>query len=194
MKDLILIVDDTPENLQVLGQHLRQAEYNVAMAMNGKEAIEFLQTKELPQLILLDVNMPDMNGFDTCRRIKEANRLKDIPIIFLTARTESNDVVEGFAAGGVDYVTKPFQPVELLARIRTHIQLKKSREEVMLLQGMLPICSNCHNVRDDDGYWTKVDTYLSSKSIPVSHSICPNCIRKLYPEMADELLNDPNVT
>lgn len=191
MSDLILIVDDTPDNLQVLGQNLRQEGYTVALAMSGQDALDFLvRCEELPQLILLDVTMPHMSGFDTCIEIKKINWTKDVPIIFLTARSESEDLVKGFEVGGVDYVTKPFKSVELLARIKTHIQLKKMREEVMLLQGMLPICANCHKVRDDEGYWTSVEQYLSEKKVPISHSICPNCIRELYPDLADEMLGD----
>lgn len=188
MEDLVLIVDDTPENLQILGQCLRQNKYAVAFAMSGMDALKFLDKGILPELILLDVTMPQMDGFETCVEIKRRSNTKEIPIIFLTARAESEDLVKGFDAGGVDYVTKPFKAVELLARIKTHIQLKKSREEVRMLQEMLPICSNCHKVRDDAGYWKSVEVYLNEKKVPITHSICPNCVRELYPDMADEML------
>jgi signal transduction histidine kinase len=83
----------------------------------------------LPDLILLDVNMPEMNGFETCKKIKEDIKTKDIPVIFLTARIESEDIVKGFEVGGIDYVTKPFSTVELISRVKTHVELKKAREE-----------------------------------------------------------------
>lgn len=191
MNDLVLIVDDTPQNLQVLGQTLRQESYEVAMAMNGNEALEFLNGKELPQLILLDVMMPGMSGYEVCEEIKKNKKLKNIPVIFITAKSETEDIVKGFDIGGVDYVTKPFQPAELLARVRTHIALKKSREEVFRLQGMLPVCANCHNVRDDKGYWKTIDQYMhETQIIPLSHSICPNCLKKLYPELVEDILGD----
>lgn len=124
---LILIVDDRPENLQVLGSVLMNAGYEV-MAANGGEAALAMAASRAPELILLDVNMPPgIDGFETSRRLKDMPGLCDVPVIFLTARTETEDIVRGFEAGGVDYVTKPFNAIELLARIRNHLELRAAR-------------------------------------------------------------------
>ncbi len=124
---LVLIVDDVPQNLQVLRSTLSKEGYRIAAANNGEVALRYLQKKR-PDLILLDVMMPVINGFDVCRQIKEQEHLRDIPIIFLTARTEKEDVLEGFEAGGVDYVTKPFNMAELLSRVKTHLDLKGTQD------------------------------------------------------------------
>lgn len=123
----ILIVDDVAENLEVLGNLLITKEFRVAVAGNGSQAIKISKTVK-PDLILLDVSMPDIDGFEVCRQIKKDNNTKDIPIIFLTARTEIEDIKKGFEYGAVDYVTKPFDSVELIARVTTHLELKKSRD------------------------------------------------------------------
>lgn len=118
----ILIVDDTPKNIQVLGTILRQEGYQINIAQDGLKAIQMAE-KVSPDLVLLDVMMPDMDGYETCQRLKQSPETKDIPIIFLTARKEPEDIVKGFEVGGVDYISKPFNSIELLARIRTHLDL-----------------------------------------------------------------------
>lgn len=129
-KGLILIVDDVPQNLQVLRSTLQKVDYRIAAANNGEVALRYLQ-KNTPDLILLDVMMPVLNGFQVCQQIKAQEHLKDIPIIFLTARTEKEDVVSGFEAGGVDYITKPFNMAELMSRVKTHIELKQARDTIL---------------------------------------------------------------
>ncbi len=119
----LLIVDDTPKNIQVLGKILSSKGYNIHVAQNGLQALERLE-KIVPDLILLDVMMPELDGFKTCERLKHIPVLQEIPIIFLTAKTESDDIVKGFELGAVDYVTKPFNSAELLARVHTHLQLR----------------------------------------------------------------------
>lgn len=126
----VLIVDDTPANIQVLGAMLKQEDYSVSVATNGQQGIDIAQ-KIRPDIILLDINMPGMNGFEACKRLKAMNATKDIPIIFLTAQTDIGSITEGFKLGAVDYVTKPFDSIELLVRIRTHIELKRSREALV---------------------------------------------------------------
>ncbi len=127
----IFIVDDLLENLQVLGNNLIDEGFEVSMANNGREALDILKTEELPDLILLDIMMPKMNGFEVCEELKKDDRTKNIPVIFLTAKTETEDIVEGLTIGGVDYITKPFQKEELMARIHTHLELKFSREVIL---------------------------------------------------------------
>ena len=118
----ILIVDDTLQNIQVLGTILKARGYRLNAAQNGKQALKQI-AKVLPDLILLDVMMPEMDGFETCRRLKADERTRDIPVIFLTAKVETDDMVEGFELGAVDYVTKPFNQGELLQRVETHLEL-----------------------------------------------------------------------
>lgn len=128
---LILIVDDTDANVRLLSHVLRGEGFAPIVAFNGSDAIEMIETRR-PDLVLLDVMMPDMSGFEVCSKVNEDVDLRDIPIIFLSALSETSDKVEGFEAGGVDYITKPFQKDEVLARIKTHLelsQLQKEREE-----------------------------------------------------------------
>lgn len=119
----ILIVDDTPKNIQVLGTILRQEDYQLNIANNGKQAIDMAE-KVLPDLILLDIMMPEMDGFQTCKTLKKMEKTKNIPVIFLSAKSETEDIVKGFEMGAADYVTKPFNASELLSRVKTHLQLK----------------------------------------------------------------------
>lgn len=123
----ILIVDDTPANLDLLSGMLRERSYRIRAAISGKLALQ-AALNEPPDLILLDINMPEMDGYEVCRRLKAEEKLKEIPVIFLSALTETMDKVKAFRAGGVDYVTKPFQLEEILARVETHLTLKAARE------------------------------------------------------------------
>jgi two-component system sensor histidine kinase/response regulator len=125
----VLIVDDITKNLQVVGTILRQAGYAVTPATSGAEALEGLREKA-PDLILLDLMMPGMDGLEVCRRIKDDPTTQQIPVIFLTASNEMEHLVRGFEVGAVDYVTKPFNPPELLARVRTHLELKHARNRL----------------------------------------------------------------
>jgi signal transduction histidine kinase len=128
-KPIILIVDDVPKNIQVLGTLLAKFNCELAVAMNGQQALDTV-AKIHPDLILLDVMMPIMDGHETCQRLKSNPKTKDIPVIFLSAKTESEDIVKGFELGAVDYVTKPFIGSELLARVKTHLSLKKAQQIV----------------------------------------------------------------
>jgi two-component system sensor histidine kinase/response regulator len=128
-KPLIFIVDDVPGNLQVLIHILKQEEYRIAAAGNGHQALDMIPAAR-PDLVLLDVMMPGMDGYEVCRQLKTNPAAADIPIIFLTAKAETEDIVKGFETGAVDYVTKPFNPAELLARVKTHLELKFSREKL----------------------------------------------------------------
>ncbi|MCB1315468.1 MAG: response regulator [Leptospiraceae bacterium] len=124
----ILCVDDTAGILHLLESLLSKEGYHVSCAASGDEAVQRAE-ETTPDLILLDVTMPGMDGFETCRRLKSIIALRETPVIFLTSRTESDDVVRGFEVGAVDYVFKPFQKPELLSRIRTHVELRRAREE-----------------------------------------------------------------
>jgi CheY-like chemotaxis protein len=127
-KSTILVVDDTPENIDVLVGILKER-YKVKIAQNGKEALK-LATKKPPELILLDIMMPEMDGYEACQKLKSMEETKDVPIIFLSAKTEMEDIVKGFELGAVDYVTKPFNPTELLARVNTHLTIQQQRVQI----------------------------------------------------------------
>ncbi|HEV7714455.1 MAG TPA: response regulator [Steroidobacteraceae bacterium] len=119
-RDTILVVDDTPETLGLLTDTLDHAGFTVLIATDGESALELLD-QITPDLVLMDAVMPGLNGFESCRRLKQEKLLANLPVIFLTGLSESEHVIEGLAAGGVDYVTKPIVVDELLARIRVHL-------------------------------------------------------------------------
>jgi two-component system, sensor histidine kinase and response regulator len=126
----ILIVDDTVENIQVLGGILRESGFEINVARNGRQALDSVAAIP-PDLILLDIMMPVMDGFETCTQLKANAETRGIPVIFLTAKTETEDIVRGFQIGAVDYIVKPFNPEELLVRVNTHLDLKFSREIIL---------------------------------------------------------------
>lgn len=119
----ILVVDDTPSNLEVLIDVLSADGYDVAIAMSGERALKHLQN-HIPDLILLDIQMPGIDGFETCQLIKSKTHTAHVPIIFITAFSDTVSIVKGFSLGAVDYISKPFQEVELLARVKTHLKLQ----------------------------------------------------------------------
>lgn len=193
----ILIVDDLPRNLQVLALLLDKGGYRVSMAMDGGQALDMVR-EEAPDLVLLDVMMPGLDGLEVCRRLKAEEASREIPVIFLTAKAELEDLQEGFRLGAVDYVTKPFRGGELLARVATHVSLKRALErerdlrksledslaQVRTLSGLLPICAKCKKIRDDNGYWNNLETFISAHSkADFTHGICPECSSEMYPEM-----------
>lgn len=129
-KDIkILIVDDVPKNIQLLGTALSKRNYQIAYADSGKKALQLVEINDF-DLVLLDIMMPEMNGYEVCRRLKMNSKTSHIPIIFLTAKAESESITRGFEVGGQDYITKPFQNKELIARVRTHVNLKRRNQEV----------------------------------------------------------------
>ncbi|GEM_PF-487497 len=152
----ILLVDDNATNLNVLRTTLESRDYEVMVAKNGEAALK-IATKTSPDLILLDVMMPGIDGFETCRRLKKTDETQKIPVIFLTARTEPENIVEGFQSGGVDYISKPFQIDEVLAKSETHIQLKKTLEEQIQLNDKLEVVQE-QLIKSEAQYRTIVET------------------------------------
>jgi len=216
----ILIVDDVHENLFILRKILEQINCNTIMASGGCNALAELVDK-IPDLILLDIMMPGMDGYELCQRLKASTKTKDIPVIFLTAKTQSGDIAKGFQVGAVDFVTKPFKAVELLARVQTQLELKIARDaileknrhlkeknkqlkkinadlehaltEIKTLRGFLPVCSNCKKIRlidfdsDETDSWVVLDTFFKRyTNAELTHTICPKCSQKLYPELFEE--------
>ena len=123
----VLIVDDSPDGLQILNEVLKR-QYEVRLARSGEQALQAAQQKPQPDAILLDIMMPGMDGYEVCWRLKANDATRDIPVIFLTAKTNSEDAQRGFDLGGADYITKPILPPVVLARVSTHVALKHARE------------------------------------------------------------------
>lgn len=215
----ILIVDDSLDNRLLLQTILKSAGYtDVLMAASAREVLSRLGVDDGENaaptgaedfdLILMDFMMPEMDGPEACRRIKSVERLRDIPIIVVTAKTEPMDLQVAFDSGAMDYITKPVSKVSLLARVASALNLKremdtrKARErelaeknldleqalrEVKVLRGFIPICASCKKIRDDKGYWQQIETYIQERSDALfSHGICKDCMKKLYPDFADQ--------
>lgn len=140
----ILVVDDTPANLQVLVGMLKEHGHRVRPVLDGRMALRAAKA-DIPDLILLDINMPDMNGFEVCEQFKADPKLADIPVIFISGNNETADKVKAFSVGGVDYVTKPFHMAEVEARVATHLELRRKRRE---LQESLESLRRLENLRD----------------------------------------------
>ncbi len=132
----ILIVDDISKNIQILGNILAQKDYHIAYAQSGNQALNICKTQPF-DLILLDIMMPGMDGFEVCAKLKSDPKTKDIPIIFLTAKADMESIVKGFEVGGQEYITKPFNSAELLARVQTHLLLRKQKQELMHMNNHL---------------------------------------------------------
>jgi len=130
-EQFILIVDDVPKNIQLLGSILKEEDYELEFATSGKEALEWLDSKPF-DLVLLDIMMPEMDGYEVCRRIKENPATKEVSVIFLTAKADFQSIIQGFETGAVDYITKPYNRKELLMRVKTHLTMQRQRKQLEL--------------------------------------------------------------
>ena len=186
----ILIVDDTPKNIQLLGTILKNIGYKIIVATNGLQALDILE-KIKPDLILLDVMMPDLDGYETCKKIKSSEYLKDIPIIFLTAKTQPEDIVKGFELGAVDYIIKPFNSSELVARVKTHLELKFNQD---LLQTLLNFQRDMVIMTDGEKVIAANHSFLhftKSKNINEFNTNYPNLMQ--YLDFGNGLDKDSNL-
>jgi response regulator RpfG family c-di-GMP phosphodiesterase len=189
-KSCILIVDDERQNIKMLSEFLRDT-YKIMAAKNGEQALKAAQGNIVPDLILLDIMMPGIDGYEVCKKLKADKKTKHIPVIFVTAVTETQDAARGFQAGAVDFIQKPLDPVIVKARVDLHIKLHKTMadlkdalSQVKKLSGLLPICMYCKKIRDDTGYWNQIEAYIDNHSeAQFSHSICNECAEKHYPGM-----------
>jgi class 3 adenylate cyclase len=129
IKNSVLVVDDNPENIDLLGSILHQ-DHKIKVALNGNKALKIAGSENPPDIILLDIEMPGMDGYEVCRRLKADPQTRDIPIIFVTAKSDESDETKGFEIGAVDYITKPFSPPIVQARVKTHLALKMMRQRV----------------------------------------------------------------
>jgi CheY-like chemotaxis protein len=124
----VLVVDDTPANIHVLRGVLEPEGLNISVAPNGEVALKIVP-QLLPDLILIDIMMPGIDGFETCQKFKEIEKVKPIPVIFISAKIDNEEIENLFAVGGVDYINKPFRQEEVIARVKTHLQLKALKEK-----------------------------------------------------------------
>jgi len=199
----ILVVDDSPETRGELQSILVDAGYQqILLAESAHEAFQRLSLANASapaediELVLMDIMMRDTDGVEACRRIKADRRYRDLPILMVTAIRAGAFLETAFAAGAVDYVTKPINRLELLTRLNSALKLKremdrrKAREEeleqalqeIKVLRGILPICSRCKKIRDEDGQWHSVESYIKGHSeADFSHLICPECLDKCFP-------------
>jgi CheY-like chemotaxis protein len=198
----ILIAEDDPTSRKLLERALEKWGHDVIVTENGRDALDRLLAADAPRLAILDWMMPDLDGTEVCRRLRAAELPETRYAILLTARRQKSDVIAGLEAGASDYVTKPFDLGELRARIevgrrvvelegalRARVRdLEEARGHIRELQGILPICSSCRKIRDDEGFWTQVEVYFHDHSdLEFSHGICPDCQDRLYPELKGRL-------
>lgn len=200
----VLIVDDSKTELMFLTDLLQKNGMFVKTAEGADEAFRRL-AEDKPDLILMDVVMPDMNGFEVCRIIKADVRYEGIPIIFITSANTPKDELTGIGLGGTDYLTKPLDFELLKLKTHNHIELKlrndtirDQRDQLALknqeleaamvrirrLEGLLPICLFCKSIHRDDASWQELEVYISEHSdAQFSHGICPACFKKHYPDI-----------
>jgi PleD family two-component response regulator len=193
-KAAILVVDDDCDLLKLLSDILTGQGYRVNVADSGEKALASVAANP-PELILLDIMMPGLNGYDVLGCLKDQDASCDIPIIFLSALNGTTQRVKGLKLGAMDFVSKPFQAEELLARVQTHLEahrlrlrVEQQRDElcsalaqVKVLSGFLPICAHCKKIRDDDGSWNQIETYIQEHSGAMfSHGICPGCTQEFF--------------
>jgi DNA-binding response OmpR family regulator len=203
-----MIIDDSEPFRIALSVLLKQFGYETIISeKSGQDALQtfnFLQNQpeQTIDAILLDLNMPEMDGIAVIKNIKANHRLCGIPILVISADSEDVRISQAFEAGAQDYIRKPIQKMELEARVRTVLELKresdsrkrrehdleltvlqlnKALNEIKTLSGLLPICSHCKKIRDDKGYWTRVEQYIMDRSkAEFTHGVCPECVQKYY--------------
>ncbi len=166
LRDKILIIDDSPTSIEALSDTLK-TDYTICFASDGEKGLELARSEYQPDLILLDVMMPGIDGYEVCRRLKSDQWTKNIPVIFLTARGEMNDEAIGFEVGAVDYISKPYFPVIVKARVKTHIELKKHRDTFEKLT-LFDYLTGIANRRGFDEYFSKAWGYALRNSEPIT--------------------------
>jgi CheY-like chemotaxis protein len=186
----ILIADDVVTNRMLLRTMLRAEDCTIIEASDGAEALTALLEATTPVVGLIDWEMPKMDGIEVCRQVRLRSNAPPMYLLLVTVRNARQDVVLGLETGASDYVTKPFDRAELLARVKIGVgmvelqqmlqtkvrELREALEQVKLLSGFLPICSYCKKIRDDKNYWEQVESYITKHSeAKFSHGICPQC-------------------
>ena len=197
----VLLAEDDLVSSRMLEVMLTRWGYRPIVVKEGAAAWERLQASDGPRLAILDWMMPEMDGTEICRRVRNLSGIDYIYIILLTARGQKEDVVEGLEAGADDYITKPFDQAELRSRLRSGeriLELKSSLaqkvreledalQHVRSLQGLLPICMHCKKIRDEAQIWRRMEAYIEDHSdAKFSHALCDECLAKYYPDNAEE--------
>jgi phosphoserine phosphatase RsbU/P len=203
----ILIAEDDPVSRRVLETTLLRYGHEVVVTKDGAEALAVLQQDDAPSLAVLDWMMPGLDGVEVCRRLRQVESPTPPYLILLTAKSGKQDVVKGLEAGANDYLTKPFDYEELRARVSVGAtvvdlqqklaarinELEDALSQIKQLQGILPICSYCKNVRDDQNYWQQLDSYISEHSeAQFSHGICPTCYDEKVRPQLEEMEGNPS--
>ena len=194
----MLIAEDDPVSCRILERTLAAWGHSVAIATDGRTAWDMLRRDDAPPIAILDIMMPEMDGIEVCRKVREVCSTIPPYLILLTSMSTKDDVVRGIQAGANDYLTKPFHREELKVRVEVGLrmlelqrvladrvkELEDALSQVKQLQGLLPICSYCKKVRDDQNYWQQVEGYISDRiDVQFTHSICPGCMDRVRSEM-----------
>ncbi len=195
----ILLAEDDPVSRTALEATLQQWGYEVIPVVDGKKALRILtEPVDPPRLAILDWMMPWFDGVDVCRAVRAAQLPITPYLLLLTARTSRDDVVIGLRAGADDYVTKPFDRLELQVRLQVGVrvvrlqtqlvervrELEEGRRRERALRGLLPICAYCRKIRDDRNYWKDVEQYVESAGVQFTHGVCPDCVGRVEEELA----------
>jgi sigma-B regulation protein RsbU (phosphoserine phosphatase) len=196
----ILIADDDSASRIVLATFLERLGYEVVAVDDGLAAWRVLQLATAPRLAILDLMMPGIDGLELVRRVREIPSMLPPYLIMLSTHSEKVDIVAGLDAGANDYVAKPFDHGELRARVevgrrmvemRSELaakieQLRQAVDQIKTLKGIVPICASCKNIRDDRGFWNRVENYVRDHTeAEFSHAVCPDCMKRLYPQFKD---------
>jgi DNA-binding response OmpR family regulator len=186
----VLIADDDQIARRLLQAQLIKWGYDVVTAENGSDAWSYMQRTDAPHMVILDWMMPDIDGVELCRRLRSLERTRNAYIVMVTSKDRKQDIVTALEAGADDYLSKPFDPDELRARLHAGVRIRQLQDElsariheletalnnVNLLQGLLPICCYCKKVRNDQNYWEQVENYISDHSdLHLNRVICPDC-------------------
>jgi len=182
----ILVVDDDPTLRFILEGTLSKLGHHVATTKDGVEGLKFFEKGHVP-LVISDMLMPELDGLELCRRIRKANRSQYTYIILLTAVEGKESYLNGMQAGADDFLTKPFDKEMLSARLAVAERILKLQSQVKHLAGLLPICSRCKKVRDDQNYWHQVESYIAQHTdATFTHSYCPDCFKRLLSDLEKE--------
>lgn len=192
----ILIAEDDITTRTIIQSLMTKWGYEMIVTCDGNEALEVLLSNDPPKIAILDLMMPGLNGLDVCRKVRKMSIKVPPYIILLTALSDKDDIVIGFMAGADDYITKPFDNEELQARVSVGkrvitlqtlladkvTSLENAMEHIKTLQGILPVCSSCHRIRNDEESWERLEEYISEHSdAQFSHTLCPECVEQYNP-------------
>jgi sigma-B regulation protein RsbU (phosphoserine phosphatase) len=183
----VLIADDDRMTATMLGRSVERLGFSVTIVHDGEAAWEAIRGSSPPSLAIVDWMMPGLDGPALCQRIRKAALRSYVYVILLTSRSSPQDLVAGLDAGADDYLTKPFDPDELRARMRVGQRMIELLANVKRLHGLLPICSYCKRIRDDKNYWEQVELYITEHTdVRFSHGICPTCYTKAMAELGPD--------